>query len=89
MQNRQTKGTRCFVDADFSGDWNSDDPLNPENLISINGFVMMCSSMPFFWRRNYRLKLHYQLERLNTLIYQSHEISNTTDTIIVRYESGM
>ena len=47
MQNRQTKGTRCFVDADFSGDWNSDDPLNPENLISINGFVMMCSSMPF------------------------------------------
>ena len=38
------------MDADFAGGWNSDDPLNPENVLSRTGFVIMYAGVPVFWR---------------------------------------
>ena len=46
----RSKGLECFVDADFAGGWNSDDPLNPENVLSRTGFVIMYADVPVFWR---------------------------------------
>ena len=45
-----SKGLECFVDADFAGGWNADDPLNPENVLSRTGFVITYAGIPIFWR---------------------------------------
>ena len=36
----KTKGIECFVDADFAGGYNKDDPLNPRDCLSRTGFVI-------------------------------------------------
>ena len=32
-----SKGIQCYVDANFVGGWNKDDPTNPENVLSRTG----------------------------------------------------
>ena len=46
----RSRGLECFVDADFAGGWNTEDPLNPENLLSRTGFVITYQGIPIFWR---------------------------------------
>ena len=46
----ELKEIECFVDTDFAGGWNYDDLLNPENVLSRTGFVIMRTSMPVFLR---------------------------------------
>ena len=43
------KVLELFLDADFTGDWTSDDPLNPENALSRTEFVSIHAGMPAFW----------------------------------------
>jgi len=43
-----SRGLECFVDADFAGGWNSEDPLNSKNLLSRIGFVITYQGIPIF-----------------------------------------
>ena len=43
------KVLECFVDADFSGDWNANYPLNPTSVLSRTGFFITYSGLPTFW----------------------------------------
>ena len=45
-----SKGLECFVDTGFAGDWNDDDPLDPENVLSRTVFVITYAGTPIFWR---------------------------------------
>lgn len=38
------KGLECYVDADFAGGWNQEDPHDAGNLMSRTGFVILTSS---------------------------------------------
>ena len=43
------KGLECFVDADFAGGWNANDPLNPTSVLSRTGYVITYSGLPICW----------------------------------------
>ena len=44
----KTKGPECYADTDFAGGWTPSNPLNPDNALSISGFVIMCASIHIF-----------------------------------------
>ena len=44
----RTKGLECFVDANFSGGWNSSDPLNPNSVLLRTRFVITCLHFPMY-----------------------------------------
>ena len=46
----RTRGLEYFVNANFAGGWNSEDPLNPENVLSRTSFVIYYCGIPIFWR---------------------------------------
>ena len=43
------KGIECYVDAEFSGCWNSEDPSNPANIMSRTGYAIMYAGFPVVW----------------------------------------
>jgi len=43
------KGLECFVDADFAGGWNQNDPDDASNLMSRTGFVIKYANCPIYW----------------------------------------
>ena len=45
----EKKGLECFVDADFAGGWNQNDPHDASNLMSRTGFVIKYANCPIFW----------------------------------------
>jgi hypothetical protein len=45
-----TNGLHCYVDADFSGNWDRDDALlDPDTASSCTGFIAMYAGCPIFW----------------------------------------
>ena len=44
------KGLEYCVDADFAGGQNLSDSLNPDNVLSRAGFVILYAGIPIFWR---------------------------------------
>ena len=52
-----SRGLECFVDADFAGAWDAEDKLNPENVLSRTGYVIMYAGCPVQWCS----KLQHQL----------------------------
>ena len=40
------RGLECFVDADFAGGWNKEDPGNPDNGLSRTGYVIFYAECP-------------------------------------------
>ena len=44
-----SKGLECYVDADFAGGWNKDDPNNADALMSRTGYVIMYAGCPVHW----------------------------------------
>ena len=36
----KTKGVECYVDADFAGNWNSEDSQDPTSVYSRTGYVI-------------------------------------------------
>lgn len=44
-----TKGLECYVDADFSGNWDATDKLNPENVLSRTSYVILYVGCPIIW----------------------------------------
>ena len=45
-----SKGLECYVDADFAGGWNQNDPDDADNLFSRMGYVMKYADCPIYWR---------------------------------------
>ena len=43
------KGLECYVDADFAGGWNQEDPHDAGNLMSRTGFVIKYADCPIYW----------------------------------------
>ena len=43
------KGIQCYVDADFAGGWNREDPSNPENVLSRTGYIVFYAGCPMMW----------------------------------------
>jgi hypothetical protein len=44
-----SKGLECYVDADFAGGWNQEDPDDAGNLMSRTGFVIKYADCPIYW----------------------------------------
>ena len=44
-----SKGIQCYVDADFAGGWNKEDPVNPENVLSRTGYIVFYAGCPMMW----------------------------------------
>ena len=44
-----SKGIECYVDADFSGNWNAADSEDPENVLSRTGFIIYYGGCPIHW----------------------------------------
>ena len=44
-----SKGIECFVDADFSGNWNAVDSEDPENVLSRTGYIIYYAGCPIHW----------------------------------------
>ena len=44
-----SKGIECFVDADFSGNWNAIDSEDPENVLSRTGYIIYYGRCPIHW----------------------------------------
>ena len=42
-------GIQCYVDADFSGNWNKHDAENPAGVLSRSGYVVMYGNCPLVW----------------------------------------
>ena len=40
------RGLECFVDTDFAGGWNKEDPGNPDNVLSRTGYVIFYAGCP-------------------------------------------
>lgn len=45
----KTKGLQCYVDADFAGTFNKQDPSNPKDCRSRTGFVIKFANCPIVW----------------------------------------
>ncbi len=43
------KGVECYVDADFSGNWNAVDSEDPQNVLSRTGFIIYYGGCPIHW----------------------------------------
>ena len=43
------KGLECYVDADFAGGWDQNDPQDASNLFSRSGFVIKYADCPIYW----------------------------------------
>ena len=44
-----SKGIECYVDADFSGNWNAIDSEDSENVLSRSGFIIFYAGCPIHW----------------------------------------
>jgi hypothetical protein len=44
-----SKGLECYVDADFAGGWDQNDPQDASNLFSRSGFVIKYADCPIYW----------------------------------------
>ena len=39
----------CYVDADFAGAWDKENPDDPNNILSRTGFVVFYAECPLIW----------------------------------------
>ena len=46
----QSKGLKCYVDVDFAGGWDKQQPDDPGNLLSRTGFVIHYYGCPIYWQ---------------------------------------
>ena len=44
-----SRGIECFVDADFSGNWNAVDSEDPQNVLSRTGYIIYYGGCPIHW----------------------------------------
>jgi hypothetical protein len=44
------KGIEVYIDADFAGEWDPDDPMNTESIYSRTGYVICYAGCPVYWR---------------------------------------
>ena len=42
----KTKGSECFIDADFAGNWTNFDTDNPEDCLSRTGYIICIARYP-------------------------------------------
>ena len=42
-------GIQCFVDTDFSGNWNKEDSEDPAGVLLRTGYVIMYGNCPLIW----------------------------------------
>ena len=45
----KSKGIECYVDADFAGNWNSEDSQDPVSVYSRTGYVIKYANCPILW----------------------------------------
>ena len=45
----KSKGIQCYVDADFAGGWNKEDPNNAESVLSRTGYIVFYAGCPMLW----------------------------------------
>jgi hypothetical protein len=45
-----SKGIECYVDADFSGNWNAVESEDPENILSRTGYIIYYGGCPIHWQ---------------------------------------
>ena len=53
----KTKGIICHVDADFEGNWNSVESLNPESVLSRSGYIISYAGCPLYWSSKLQTKI--------------------------------
>ena len=53
----KTKGLEVYVDANFSGGWDSADSSNSDNLLSRTGFVICYGVCPIIWSRKLQTEI--------------------------------
>ena len=46
---RDLNMVQCFVDADFAGAWDKDNPDDPSNVKSRTGFIIKFANCPIYW----------------------------------------
>ncbi len=44
-----SRGLECFMDDNFASNWNSQHKMNPENVLSRTGYVVMFADCPVLW----------------------------------------
>ena len=49
MQVDKSKGIECFVDADFAGGYQKEEPTNPRDCLSRTGFIIKYAGCPIVW----------------------------------------
>jgi len=49
MQVDHSKGIECFVDADFAGGYQKDNPTNPRDCLSRTGYIIKYAGCPIVW----------------------------------------
>ena len=47
----------CFIDADFAGQWNVEDPQDPLCVKSRMGYVLMITNCPIHWVSKLQMEL--------------------------------
>ena len=47
----------CFVDSNFAGQWNAEDPENPLCVKSQTGYVLMVGNCPVHWVSNLQAEI--------------------------------
>lgn len=45
----KSKGIQCYVDTDFAGGWNKDDPNNAQSALSRTGYIVFYAGCPMLW----------------------------------------
>ena len=50
MKPDRTQGLTCYVDADFAGNWTSDQASDPRACLSRTGFVIFHANCPVTWQ---------------------------------------
>ena len=49
MHIEKSKGIECFVNADFSGSFKKENPMNPCDCLSQTGYVVKYAGCPIVW----------------------------------------
>ena len=44
-----THGLECYVDADFAGCWDKENPDDPDNVLSRTGYIVFYAGCPLVW----------------------------------------
>ena len=43
------QGFKCYVDADWAGNWSKSNPSSPAGILSRSGFLIKCANCPILW----------------------------------------